>query len=99
MRIASDVVEARGLSTLDRARLFALLGMGVANAAIVSWDAKYGINHWHPITGIRKGSTDGNPDTVEDATRSPLINTPPFPSYTSGHSTSSACCYLKERRN
>ena len=90
LRIASDVMVARGLSTLDRARLFALLGMGVADAAIVSWDAKYGLNHWRPITGIREASTDGNPDTVEDVTWSPLINTPPFPAYTSGHSTFSA---------
>ena len=90
LRIASDVVVARGLSTLDRARLFALLGMGVADAAIVSWDAKYWLNHWRPITGIREASTDGNPDTVEDVTWSPLINTPPFPAYTSGHSTFSA---------
>ena len=90
LRIASDVMVARGLSTLDRARLFALLGMGVADAAIVAWDAKYWLNHWRPITGIREASSDGNPDTVEDANWSPLLNTPPFPAYTSGHSTFSA---------
>ncbi|MBI5364727.1 MAG: vanadium-dependent haloperoxidase [Planctomycetes bacterium] len=43
-----------------------------------------------PITGIRQADTDGNPATTQDAAWTPLIGTPPFPSYTSGHSTFSA---------
>jgi membrane-associated phospholipid phosphatase len=90
LRIAMEVAMARGLSTLERARLCALLGMGLADAAIVAWDAKYAFNHWRPITGIRAASTDGNPGTDEDVSWSPLIPTPPFPAFTSGHSTFSA---------
>jgi hypothetical protein len=90
MRIATDIVEARGLSTMERARLFALLELGVADAAIVSWDAKYALNHWPPVTGIQGALTNGNLDTVKDAGWLPLIDTPPFPAYTSGHSTFSS---------
>jgi hypothetical protein len=35
---------------------------------------------------INTASTDGNADTLEDAAWSPLIPTPSFPAYTSGHS-------------
>lgn len=90
LRIAAEVATALGLPTIERARLLALVGLGVADAAIVSWDAKYSYNHWRPVTAIRAASTEGNPGTVEDQTWSPLIGTPPFPSYTSGHSTFSA---------
>ncbi|KAL3809262.1 hypothetical protein ACHAXA_002248 [Cyclostephanos tholiformis] len=90
LRIASEVSTARGMPPLERARLLALVGLGVADAAIVSWDAKYAYHHWRPITAIRAGSADTNDATVEDPNFLPLIGTPPFPGYTSGHSTFSA---------
>ena len=40
-----------------------------------------------PITAIRLGSTDGNPDTTEDAGWTPLLITPAHPDYPSGHAT------------
>ena len=82
------VSTPRGL--VRNARLFALLDLALADAAIVAWDAKYHFHHWRPITGIREGDTDGNPDTTGDATWTPLMATPPFPAYVSGHSTFSA---------
>ena len=87
LRIASDLCVSRGVPTLDRSRLLALLGLGVADAAILSWDAKYYYHHWRPITAIRSGSIDGNPSTIDETTFLPYIGTPPFPAYTSGHST------------
>ena len=90
LRIASEIAEQRELPTVERARLFALLGMGVADAAIVAWDSKYAFHNWRPVTGIREAASDGNPDTVEDPTWLSFIPTPPFPSYTSGHSTFSS---------
>lgn len=90
LRIAQDVAIAQGNSVSENARLFALLSIGVADAAIVSWDNKYAHHHWRPVTGIRQADTDGNPLTEADATWTPLIATPPFPSYTSGHSTFSS---------
>ncbi len=85
--IAGGISRDRGLSLAENARLFALLSITVADAAIVSWDVKYAYNNWRPVTGIQHADQDGNPDTDADASWLPLIATPPFPSYSSGHST------------
>lgn len=87
MTIARGVSSERGLTLDDNARLFALLGLSVADAAILCWDAKYAFNYWRPITAIQEGEADGNPATAGDPAWTPLITTPPFPEYTSGHST------------
>lgn len=85
--IAQGISQEHHLSLLDNARLFALLSLAVADAAVVSWDNKYYFSNWRPITGIQHADTDGNPNTHPDPGWEPLIPTPPFPSYTSGHST------------
>ncbi len=85
--IAQDVAIAKGTTLAENARLFALLNLAVADAGISCWDAKYFYDFWRPITAIREADTDGNPATTKDATWSPLITTPNFPTYTSGHST------------
>ena len=72
---------------VESARLFAALNVALADASIVCWDAKYTYNWWRPITAIRAGASDNNPTTEADPQWSPLLNTPPFPEHTSGHST------------
>jgi membrane-associated phospholipid phosphatase len=89
-QIAAQISHHRSLSTQENARLFALLGIGLADAAIASWDCKYTYNFWRPVNGIREGDTDTNPDTAADATWTPLLITPPFAAFTSGHSTFSS---------
>ena len=54
---------------------------------MTAWDAKLHFGFWRPVTAIRLGDTDGNPDTQADPTWTPLIVTPPFPDYLSGHTT------------
>jgi hypothetical protein len=88
--IAQIVATARGNTLSQNARLFALLNIAMADAAICAWDAKYYFHQWRPVTAIRNGDNDGNPDTIGDATWSSFITTPPFPDYISGHSTFSA---------
>jgi hypothetical protein len=83
--IASDVATARGNRMRQNARLFAVLNIAMADAAIAAWDAKDTYNFWRPVTAIRLGDTDGNPATTPDPTWTPLIITPPFPDYISGH--------------
>jgi len=78
---------SHGLTLIERARLMALLNLALADAAIVSWDAKFHYDHWRPVTAIRAADTDGNDQTTADVTWSSLLVTPPFPAYTSGHST------------
>lgn len=86
-QIAADVSLSQGKSLADNARLFALLNVAMADAGINSWDAKYTYNLWRPIDAIRRGDSDGNDATGADPTWTTLIKTPPFPTYTSGHST------------
>jgi membrane-associated phospholipid phosphatase len=86
-QIAQNAAATKGNSLVDNARLFALLDISLADAGIAAWDAKYTENFWRPITAIQKADTDGNPNTTADPNWKPLITTPPFPSYISGHST------------
>jgi hypothetical protein len=85
--IAQDVAAGLGNTIEQNARLFALLNMAMADAAICAWDAKYFYDFWRPVTAIRNGDIDGNASTVGDPTWSSFIATPPFPDYISGHST------------
>jgi hypothetical protein len=85
--IAATLAKDRQLSIPDTARLMALIGLAEADSAIVCWDAKYRWNLWRPITAIQRSAEDGNPLTEPDPSWEPLLITPPFPAYTSGHST------------
>ena len=85
--IAQTVAENKNNSLEENARLFAMLNLALADAAIVSWDAKYEFDLWRPVTAIRQAGTDGNAKTTADAAWTPLLVTPPFQTYTSGHST------------
>ncbi|HEY0802263.1 MAG TPA: vanadium-dependent haloperoxidase, partial [Steroidobacteraceae bacterium] len=71
--------------TGDSARMYALAEAAMADAQIACWDSKYFYNFWRPITAIRQGDQDGNPATAVDPVWQPLINTPNFPEYPSGH--------------
>jgi PAP2 superfamily len=59
----------------------------MADAAICCWDCKFKHNFWRPITAIRNAGDTGNPDTEADPNWTPLLETPPFPAFTSGHSS------------
>ncbi|MFN5909393.1 MAG: phosphatase PAP2 family protein, partial [Planctomyces sp.] len=59
-------------------------------AAILCWNTKYHYDLWRPVTAIQKADSDGNDKTTADSAWLPLLTTPPFPSYSSGHSTFSA---------
>ncbi len=72
------------------ARMYALAEAAIADAQIACWDSKYFYNFWRPITAIPLGDQDGNPATTVDPTWQPLINTPNFPEYPSGHADISA---------
>ena len=86
-QIAAQVAQDEGNSLTANARLFAALNLAMADAAIACWDAKYAYRFWRPVTAIRAADTDGNPDTGADPSWTPLLTTPNFPEYVSGHST------------
>lgn len=85
--IAEDLSRSRHESVGRSARTFALLNLSLADAAIACWDSKYAYDLWRPITAAAEAETAGNPATAAESNWSPLIATPPFPSYVSGHST------------
>jgi hypothetical protein len=90
VKIAITVAQDRKTtsSLSDMARLFALLGMPQGDATITAWDSKYTYHAWRPTTAIQNASTDGNPDTVEDAAWVPRNGSVGgSPEHTSGQST------------
>jgi len=95
-RIAAQISAARGLSLAENARLFAVLDVSMADAAIACWDSKYRFVFWRPITAIRTGSAGIGPNPTWE----PLLDvfpsgTPAHPEYPSGHSTvSGAAAYI-----
>lgn len=88
--IAQDLARRNRLSTPETARLFALLNLACADAAIACWDTKFHYRTWRPETGIRELETKLNAHMTPKPDFIPLMVTPSFPSYTSGHSTFSA---------
>jgi PAP2 superfamily len=80
-------VAERGMDIADSARAFALLSTSMADALIACWRSKYDYAYWRPITAIRLAGTDGNPATDADANWAPLVQTPPYPEYVSGHAS------------
>jgi hypothetical protein len=87
LSIALAQVQKARLSVPRAARTLALLSVGLADSAIACWDTKYAYWLMRPITAIRTMS--GQPFTSPEFV-TPIV-TPPFPSYTSGHSTFSGC--------
>jgi hypothetical protein len=69
--IAQIIGETQGNTLEKNARLFALLNIAMADAAICSWDAKYTFNFWRPVTAIAFAEPQLNWMS--------FIVTPPFP--------------------
>jgi len=84
-----DIAEKHVHNIDDSARLFALASLAMGDAVLTAWDTKYHYafdekTSWRPITAIRNGDLDGNPNTVADPNWEPLQNNPNYPEYTSG---------------
>lgn len=85
--IAEGLAQQHSLTLAQSSRLFALLSLAVADAAIVAWDHKFYYHDWRPVTGLQHADLAGDPAILPEPHWTPLLATPPFPSYTSGHST------------
>ncbi len=85
--IAASIVRTQGTGLMDTARLMAWLSIAQADSAIVCWEAKFRYNLWRPVTAIQRANEDGNAATEADPAWDHLLQAPPFPAYTSGHST------------
>lgn len=79
--VAAKVAQDEGLSLIDTARLFALLNVSIHDGLQTSFTSKFAYGLWRPITAIRRAAEDLNPNTDPDPTWTPLLTTPPYPSY------------------
>ncbi len=73
----------QGVSTLDAARLFAMLSTASSDAFIGCWDSKFTYAFWRPVTAIRAGG--GNPSLEPDPDWIGLVITPNHPEYPAAH--------------
>jgi hypothetical protein len=81
------LITDHGLDIADASRFMAMTTVVAADALIACFDAKYRYAFWRPITAMRAGDTDGNPDTVADPSWLHLLPaTPNHPEYPSAHS-------------
>lgn len=76
--IARIVLDDLDADAVTRADTLARLGIGLADALIACWQAKFAFDLLRPITYIR---------AQIDPSFTPILTTPPFPEYPSGHST------------
>jgi hypothetical protein len=79
--ILNQLSDSSGWTLDVSSEAYAKVGIATGEAFISCWRAKYMYNYLRPITCIQ--------NTLE-MNWSPLITTPPFPEYPSGHSTQSA---------
>jgi hypothetical protein len=78
--IVAQICTTDNENLATAAEAYAKLGIGVADAFISCWQTKYQWNSERPITYIQR---------VIDAAWDPLLSTPPFAEYSSGHSVQS----------
>jgi len=78
--ILTQILETEDANLEIAAEGYAKLGMAVADAFIACWWTKFEYDYLRPITCIR--------DLIDPNWLSP-VSTPPFPEYSSGHSTQS----------
>ncbi len=81
MGITGIAAQKAGLAFAETAYLHALVGMALHDAFVSCWKAKYDTHRIRPETVINQ---------TLDETWKPVLQTPPFPEYTSGHSVVSS---------
>jgi len=83
-------LASQPMSTVERARLFALANVAAMDSFVAVFDAKYEYAFWRPITAIRRAEIDGNDATEAETGWMPLLETPLHPEYPCAHCISSA---------
>ena len=81
MGIAAQIIQQEKADPVKAAQTFALTSIALYDGFIACWDEKYRSNYVRPVTVIK--------DLI-DKDWMPFLQTPPFPEYTSGHSTITA---------
>ena len=84
IEIAQEVALDQGNTLEENALLFAGLNTALADAGIVAWNTKYTFDQQRPFNTIVQDELTG---VTHDPDWRPLLSTPPFPDYVSGHAT------------
>jgi hypothetical protein len=79
--VARTVSVAQQISTVEKARLFALTNISLHDALQTTFASKFQHGMWRPITAIHRADEDGNAATSPDTSWVSLIGNPPYPSY------------------
>ncbi len=89
--VARDVVLARRMSLLEAARLYAFLNTSMMDSLLSTQTGKFTYGMWRQITAIPQADTDLNPATIADPSWTPLLPTPPYPTYPGNMAGLGAC--------
>ncbi len=78
-QIVRQIAQDRSNSVAANARLFALINVGMADAGIVAWRAKYEHNLWRPAVGVREDDLGTGPSGL--GTASTALGDPAWQAY------------------
>jgi hypothetical protein len=78
-------LEAHPIDLLTTARLFAMMHGAMTDSVVRVWELKRDVGFWRPSQAVAGADTDGNPDTASEAAWAPLVPTPNYSEYVSGH--------------
>jgi hypothetical protein len=81
MAITSKVITDKNLSMAAASELLAATAIAISDGFIACWEAKYHFQTLRPITYVHRHITTN---------WQPILQTPPFPEFPSGHATISA---------
>ena len=82
--VARTVALDQETTTVENARLFALINIAFHDALQTTMTSKFIHGLWRPVTAINRADEDNNPDTVKENWSS-LIGNPPYPTYAGNH--------------
>ena len=82
MGICAIAAKQSGADAVKTAKAYAMTALALYEGFISCWDEKYRSSYIRPVTAINE---------TFDPSWLPFLQTPPFPEYTSGHSTITAC--------
>lgn len=77
MGIAGAAIQQKNQSLIEALHTYSLVSISVYDAFIACWYVKYKTNYIRPVTAIQQ---------LISPTWQPMLQTPPFPEYPSGHS-------------
>ena len=82
IEITLDLIERRALPFEAALTILTKVSSAMSDAGVLCWHTKFAHNIWRPVSAIQH--------LIPGSNWQPLLDTPPFPAYVSGHSSFSA---------